>query len=67
MEQAIIDQNIAHYKAVFKIKVYQDKIYHKLSLNKMWDKILNGKLEEEDCSNKEVFEFLSLLQRNNGI
>jgi len=67
MEQAIIDQNIAHYKAMFKTKVYQDKIYHKLSSNKIQDKILNGKLEEENCSNKEVFEFLLLLQRNNGI
>ena len=52
---------------MFKTKVYQDKVYQKLSSNKIWDKILNGKLEEEDCSNKEVFEFLSLLQRNNGI
>ena len=67
IEQAIIDHNIAHHKAVFKTKVYQDKIYYKLSSNKIRDKILNRKLEEEDCSNKEVFKFLSLLQRNNRI
>ena len=31
------------------------------------DKLLRGRLQRDECSNNDVFEFLSLLQWNNAI
>ena len=42
--------------------MFQDKIYEKLQNNEVRERILNKKLQENECDNKEVFEFLSLLE-----
>ena len=50
-----------------KIKAYEDKIYKRLLNNEVRDKIIKGELISDECTNKEVYEFLKLLHRHNGI
>ena len=63
IEQAIFDYNTIHFKEAHETKVYQDKIYKQLQENEIRDKILDGRIREKDCDNKEVFQFLSLLKQ----
>ena len=63
IEQAIFDYNTIHFKEAHETKVYQDKIYRQLQVNEIRDKILDGRLWEEDYDDKEVFQFLSLLKQ----
>ena len=60
----IIKFNETHFKQAFSSKEYKDKVYQKLINNTIRDKILKGKLEQSECSNKEVFQFLRLLKQN---
>ena len=58
----MINYNKVHFAKVHKSNVYKDKIYPLLQHDYMRDKILKGRLVEEDCDNKEVYEFLQLLK-----
>ena len=62
MEQAIINKNIRYHKVVFNTKVYKDRIYKKLLNNEIRDDILKRKLDEFECTNRDVYKFLTLLQ-----
>ena len=64
IETALIKQNTYHQKKVLLIKVYYDKIYNQLLKDDIRNKILNGSLQESDCINKEVYEFLKLLVKS---
>ena len=64
VEELLINQNKKYYSKVLGTKVYKDKIYPKLLINKIRDKILNGKLLPNKCSNQEVYEYISLLKTN---
>ena len=44
-------------------KVYNDKICKKIDNKETRKKILEGRLERNDCDNQEVFDFLQLLKR----
>ena len=63
IEQVICCHNTTHFQEAHQTEVYNDKIYHKLQEDDTRDKILDGRLREEDCDSKDVFEFLSLLKQ----
>ena len=67
IEDIIIKYNRQHLKQAHQTPVYNDRIYKQLSNNTIRDKILIGKLEWDDCTNKEVFKFLNLLKKSNEI
>ena len=48
---------------VVQTKVYNDKICKKIDNKETRKKILEGRLERNDCDNQEVFDFLQLLKR----
>ena len=48
-------------------KTYWDKIYKRLLDDNVRDKVLNGKLDTEECTNSKVYDFLKLLHWYNGI
>ena len=62
IEDAIMKYNKMHFTKAHKANIYNDKIYDKLQQDEIRDKILQGRLVEEDCDNREVFEFLQLLK-----
>ena len=59
-------QNLEHYHKVLKTQVFKDKIYNKLKDNGVRDKILARNLRWDAYDSKDVYEFLYLLQRQNG-
>ena len=61
IENAIFEQNRNHFKKAHGTNIFKDKIYATLQQDRMRNKILRWQLREEDCDNKEVFEFLKLL------
>lgn len=65
IEEQIINYNRKHYTQAHQTKIYQDKIYHKLQEDDVREKILNGTLYAQDCDNREVLEFLTLLKNPN--
>ena len=62
IENAIMTHNRKHFSKAHDTKIYKDKIYKQLQQNHMRDKILQGRLVEEDCDNQEVYDFLKLLK-----
>ena len=57
-------KKIHHLKA-FNIKAYKDRTYKKLLDDKVRNKILKENSYREECNNSNMFDFLSLLQREN--
>ena len=64
IESRIQIHNTNHFKKAHESIAYKDKIYNKLRLNSIRDKILNGTLSEDDCDDERVFRFLKLLKQN---
>ena len=62
IENVAIQYNAKHFANTYKSKVWEDKIYLKLQEDEMRNKILAGRLVQEDCNNEDVFEFLKLLK-----
>ena len=62
IERKIIDRNHQYYKKVMNTNAYNDKIYNMLQNNTIRNKILSRNLQESNCDNAEVFEFLQLLK-----
>ena len=67
VEVALINQSLMYFRKAMKTKAYQDKIYTQLKKNQVWDRIINCQLRRDECDSEDVYNFLSLLQRNNGI
>ena len=44
IEEALIKQNLKHYRKVLKTQAFKDKIYQKLKEDGVQDRILNGNL-----------------------
>jgi len=61
IEEALIKQNIKHYRKVHDTLVYKDRIYRELLKNEIRNKILIGTLRCNECNNVEVYNFLKLL------
>ena len=60
--------NYKYYKKAYSLKGYKDKIYYNLHNNDIRDKILNNRLNREECTYKEFHKFMKLLanrKRNN--
>ena len=65
IEDAIVKQNLQHFRQAFSSKAYKDKIYNKLQCDDIRDKILTGELEIDECDDSDVYKFLILLKRQN--
>ena len=61
IEYKLISQNRIYYKKGFNTNTFKDKIYKYLLSNQVRDRILGGKLWKEDCTNENIFDFLSIL------
>ena len=57
IEEEIIKHNKQQFTIAVQSKVDKDKIYKKLDDKEMTRKILEGRLERNDCDNEELFEF----------
>ena len=65
MENKIITYNRDHFRQAFETIAYTDKIYTKLEDEEIRHKILSGDLDLEECSYKDVYDFLKLLAKPN--
>lgn len=54
-----------HFKKALNSHAYKDKICSKIEKDETRDKILNSTLSVDECSDKDVCEFLALLKREN--
>ena len=61
LETELINQNKKHYRKVFQTKVYKDRIYSKLLNDNICNRILYRTLTRDECSDNDIFEFLTLL------
>ena len=57
IENVIIKYNKVHFTKAHESKVYQDKIYFKLQDDQIRNKILKGRLVQEECGNEETYVF----------
>ena len=65
IESKIMKFNERYYKKVHEMNAFKEKIYEKLQEDSIRNKILAGELDSDDCDDKGVYEFLTLLKRNN--
>ena len=65
IENKIIKHNIKHFTKAHSTKAYQDKICTQLNNDRIRDKIWNRELQQEDYNNRKVFNFLTLLKKQN--
>ena len=66
IEKAIAEHNKQHFKQAYSSKAYKDRIYNGLQCDNIRDKILRGELEIEDCDDRDVYSFLTLLKNHRG-
>ena len=62
IEEAIIKYNWNHLKQAHYAEIYQDQICKSLKKDKTRNKILSRALEQGDCDNENVYQFLKLLK-----
>ena len=62
IKNAIIEYNTSHFLYAYESKACKDKIYEKLKYDAIRDKVLRGEIEESDCDDIRVYEFLKLLK-----
>jgi len=67
IEEAIATYNKEHFRQAYSSKAYKDRIYHKLKLDQVRDKILQGEIEVEACDYEDVHDFLKLLKNQNAV
>ena len=65
IEREIAAYNVKHFRQAFDSKAYKDKIYNKLNINKVRDKIINREVEVDDCDDEDVYSMLQLLKHTN--
>ena len=66
IEQEIVEYNVKHFRQAFASKAYKDKVYNKLNIDDIRDRILKGELEVEECDDEDVYSFLTLLKQPQG-
>ena len=64
IESRIRDHNTNHFKKAHESIAYKDKIYEKLRMNSMRNRILNGTIRRDECDNERVYKFLKLLKQD---
>ena len=62
IEQAVSSFNRSHCRKVLDTNPYQDLIHERLLENQTQDAILDGKLEQYEVDDKDLYEFLSMLK-----
>ena len=67
IETTIAEYNKGHFWQAYSSKAYKDKIYHRLKIDYIRDKILKGELEIDDCDYEDVHDFLRLLKNRDAI
>ena len=67
IEHNVMDFNQKFFKAPTETKVYKDKIYDKLSDPSIRDKIIDGTLRRSECDDEDVFAFLKILKKPEGL
>ena len=65
IEDHIINYNKQFFTEPTNTKVYNDKIYDKLSQIDIRDKVVNGNIRKNECDSKEMYEFLKILRKPN--
>lgn len=63
IEEEVSKYNENHFKKVLTSKAHNDKVHEKLDCDDVRDRILNGTLKVDECSDKDVCEFLKFLER----
>jgi len=58
MEVELIKHNKKHFAKALLLKAYSDKVYKKLTNDKIRNKLLQGTLESNKCDYLEVYQFL---------
>jgi len=66
IEEEISNYNKKHFRKAYLSKAFKDKIYTKLQIEQIRDKILNGALKSEECDNEDVYQFMKLLKKPGG-
>ena len=64
VERMLIQYNTSHFKQAYHSTLYKDKIFPKLSDNKIQERILEGRVSPKECSSYDVYKFLSFLRTN---
>ena len=64
IESLIIQQNRTHLSKAMKTSAYNDKLIQSLHINEIRDKILKGELKEQDTDDRNIYEFMKLLKKN---
>ena len=63
IEEKVMMFDEMHFIKVKESKVHEDKICDNFNKDDLRDKILSGKLNREDCNEKNLCKFLKLLER----
>ena len=66
IESKIIEYNTKHFQQAHQSIAYKDKIYDKLKKDEIRNRVLNGEIEEHECDDRRVFEFLKLLKKQSN-
>ena len=66
IEREILQYNTHHFTKVYQSKAYKDKIYKKLPINEVRNKILTGRIRRQDFDDENVYEFFILLKNTNN-
>jgi len=67
IEIAITEYNKGHFRQAYSSKAYKDKIYHRLKIDYIREKILKGELDIDDCDYEDVHNSLRLLKNYDAI
>ena len=66
IENEIAEYNKQHFWKAYSSNAFKDKIYSKLKVEQIRDKILNRTLNREECDNDDIYEFMWLLKKLGG-
>ena len=66
IEEEIAKYNKKHFRKAYSSQAFKDKLYSKLQIEQIRDKILKGTLTRAECDNEDVYQFILLLRRPGG-
>jgi len=66
IENEISIYNTYHFRKAYNSKALKDKIYSKLLINNIRNKILDKILKQKKCKKKDVYNFIKLLKIPGG-
>ena len=63
IEEEVIKHDKNYFTRAHSTKAHRDKIHHRFPNNEVRDRMLTGEISVEECDEKEVHDFLSLLKK----